>query len=66
MLSDAQRVRADRTFKQEQKEAEAAQVWRDVAKEQEAVAAKTARLRALRLARDANEKPPNTIRQARS
>jgi hypothetical protein len=66
MASGIERARAERSFKQQQKEIEATQVWKDVAAEQAATATKTARLRALRLARDeqANEEPPGTKRKA--
>jgi hypothetical protein len=55
MLSstDSDRIRAEKAFKQQQKVQEASQAWRDLEAERAATAVKTARLRALRLARDA-------------
>jgi hypothetical protein len=55
MLSStgSDRIRAEKAFKQQQKIQEASQAWRDLEAERAATAAKTARLKALRLARDA-------------
>ena len=56
MSSNEARVRAEKTFKAEERAREGAQAWQDHQAEALATAAKTERLRALRLAKEAADR----------
>jgi len=66
MNSDEARARAETVFKKEQQAREGAQAWLEYQAQARATQEKTARLRALRLAKEASDKATAPIKNAPS
>ena len=64
MNSDEARARAETVFKKEQQAREGAQAWLEYQAQARATQEKTARLRALRLAKEASDKATAPIKNA--